>query len=81
MNQYPIEHNIEMPDGGMASNNKYPWKEMAVGDSFFVPVRDGEIPDRVMRRVQPSCCNAGHRLGKHFVIRTVEGGARVWRVE
>jgi hypothetical protein len=56
---------------------KYPFGEMAVGDSLFF---DGE-------KIGPQCkpyaaANAyAYKNGVKFAGRTVDGGVRIWRVE
>ena len=45
-----------------------------VGDSFFV--KDGTV-----KTLSRSCGTYGKRLERKFTSRTVDGGARVWRVE
>ena len=37
MSEYVIEKEVEIPT---RTRTKYPWMEMNVGDSFFVPVQD-----------------------------------------
>ncbi len=63
-----IERGIPLP-----KNNRwkrYPFAEMKVGDSFFVPSKKS--------------CNAGFYYGKRhnmkFTVRQENGGCRVWRV-
>lgn len=65
-----IESGIPMPGG----SGKYPWDEMRVGDSFFVPGKSVSAMGAV----------AGGRSARHggkYACRTVDGGVRVWRVE
>jgi hypothetical protein len=54
--------------------NNYPYEQLQVGESFWVPIV----------AMQP-LCNAnrrnGKRLGRRFVCRRDDGGVRVWRVE
>jgi len=63
---YEIEKDVPIP----ATTKKYPWNDMEVGDSFFIP--DG----------QP-CASASHRkrYGEDHTTRKVEGGIRIWRVK
>lgn len=74
---YEIEDGIEVP---VISRAKYPWREMAVGQSFFVKNRSGDG-----RRTHQHMCSvawaAKKRLGMKFSTRRVEGGVRVWRLE
>jgi hypothetical protein len=78
---YEIQRDKELPKQGRG-DRKYPWKEMQVGDSFFVP--EGDI-----RRLASAASNASRfmmgAIGKKFVCRTVteEGikGVRVFCAE
>ena len=72
---YEIERGVEMPV--IKKTAKYPFKELAVGDSFFVPDADGLSG----RRMHSTAYNYGKRYGMKFVARRVEGGMRVWRQE
>ena len=72
---YEIERGVEMPV--MKVKAKYPFKDLAVGDSFFVPDADGLSG----RRMHSTAYNYGKRYGMKFVARRVEGGMRVWRQE
>ncbi len=65
-----VDPNIPMPAGRIASR-KYPWREMAIGDSFFIP--------DVSRKSFSGPSLAAKRTGFKFTVRTVEGGLRVWR--
>lgn len=62
-----IEHGIPFPQKSV-----YPFKAMEVGDSFFVPNPKKSI--RAMASI------AGTRHGRKFLVRSIEGGVRVWRV-
>jgi hypothetical protein len=62
-----IEKGVPMP-----ARNKYPFAEMAVGDSFFVAGRSAT-------EICGNISNARKKLGFKFTTRTVEGGVRVWR--
>jgi hypothetical protein len=65
-----IEKNIPFPI------NKYPWREMELGDSFAVPLNSPATS---------ALSNVNKRYGIKFASRTVvENGARVkriWRIE
>lgn len=73
---YEIEKGIPVPKrierGGRSP--LYPFKEMGIGDSIFIP---GD------RSKHPTNWHGYYakRTGFKFVIRKVEGGFRVWRVE
>lgn len=63
-----IEKSIPMPEAW----NKYPFKDMDIGDSFLV---EGDVV-----KVR----NAAHAWGKvnnkKFSVKKVEGGHRCWRI-
>lgn len=72
---YDIERNIEMPprNGGQGARPKFPFREMDIGDSFFVE-------GRTARTFSPAIQAAQKRGRGKFSCRAVEGGIRVWRV-
>jgi hypothetical protein len=72
---YEVERGIEMPV--IRQSAKYPFKDLAVGDSFFVP--EAELVNS--KRMHSTAYNYGKRYGRKFVARRVEGGVRVWRQE
>ena len=58
--------------------NKYPFKEMEIGDSFFVDT-DGSKKEiaRALNRLAPAC----QRLKPlKFTVRTEGTGVRCWRI-
>jgi hypothetical protein len=65
-----IEKDIAIPN----LRRKYPWKDMQVGDSFF-------IEGIVITKITATAYQTGLRLGRKFLSRTVENGVRVWRIE
>jgi hypothetical protein len=71
--EFPIEKGIPIPSVRGGKIEKYPWSQLAVGDSFFVP---------------PGMRISGYRGyrsrkgdGKKFTTRKMDGGIRVWRVK
>ena len=58
----------------MSKRMTYPYKEMDVGDSFFVP--NGK-----MQTLSNANWRVGKKLGVKFTARQVEGGVRVWRTQ
>ena len=68
-----IEKNVPLPKTGSGARAKYPWKTMAVGDSFFVA--NVKPP-----RFSTTKSSAARSTGFTFTCRTVDGGTRVWRV-
>ena len=71
-----IDKNIPIPpnnsQGGRPS--KYPWRDMAVGDSF-------RVEGKTCNAVTGMASSAGKRLGMKFTVRTEDGGHRIWRTE
>lgn len=72
---YAVEKGIPIPkpkSGGAPS--KYPWDQLAVGDSFLVP-------DKTKKTFSSQLLYRGKRNGCKYIARDVEGGVRVWRVK
>lgn len=71
---FKIEDDYEIPAERQrrARRSKYPWVELDIGQSFMVK-------DALLRSMSSTACHAGKRLGKKFIVRTVDGGVRVWR--
>lgn len=61
--------------GGPAVNAKYPWRQMAIGDSFLVT-------DTSASKVgsAASSFTRFHAREMKFMVRTVKDGVRVWRI-
>ncbi len=69
MTSYVIEKGIPAP----SARGKYPFAQMEVGDSFFVP-------DKTTATFGGVLSHARKRTGFGFVMRSENGGLRVWRV-
>ena len=69
MTEFKIETGFPIP---VTSKAKYPWAEMKVGDSFFVPAK---VPSDI--NVTGAILNTGFK----FIRRSVDDGVRVWRVK
>lgn len=71
-----IEKGVPLPDKHVRW--KYPFVDMAVGDSFFVPNKDTS-------QVSAMCKRAAARSGGRFTSAKAEkdgrSGVRVWRME
>ena len=65
-----LDRNIPLPN----PRQKYPYREMNIGDSFFV---EGASLQNI--------CNQNYRNGKtlnmSFIARSEDNGIRVWRVK
>lgn len=71
---YEIEKSICIPNiAKKGPKRKYPFVDMEVGDSFFLP--------QGTKAISVSAAIQGRALNRKFVTRTVEGGMRVWRVK
>jgi hypothetical protein len=77
-----IETGIPLPTRQAPTRvSRYPYGQMEVGQSFFVPNGEDE-PDVVLRRMRQGAMWAKVRYSPaRFTARQVEGGTRVWRVE
>lgn len=69
---YPIDKNIPLPPhtGHIC---KYPFREMEVGDSFFLPRED------VGKRGRPLFSKHGQQINIKLTVRKVKDGWRIWR--
>lgn len=65
-----IDKGIPMPQ----ISKKMPYKDMEVGDSFFVP-------GMTAKKVGSNLAYAKEKTGFQFTSRTVDGGVRVWRIK
>ena len=63
-----LDKDVPLPE----ARKRYPYKEMEVGDSFFV--EGGGIQNICNQNYR-----TGKKLGKSFIARKEEGGVRVWR--
>lgn len=67
-----IEKNIPIP-ANTRKTQKYPWGEMAVGDSFYAAT---DKPENFRRNLYQQ-----NKNGKRFVGKPEANGFRVWRAE
>lgn len=76
MSEFTIEEDIPIPDAhrGLGVSPKYPFREMNIGDSFFVP-------DMKANELSARATYYGKSLNMKFTVRAVEGGARIWRTK
>ena len=75
MSEFKIEDGIPIPGQNKVRGTKYPWKELQVGQSFFVPLNGKRAAV-----VQSTLNSAGKYVGMKVATRQVEGGVRVWRI-
>ena len=64
-----LDKDVPLPE----ARKRYPYREMEVGDSFFV--EGGGIQNICNQNYR-----TGKKLGKSFIARKEDGGVRVWRV-
>lgn len=79
--QYKVDKGVPVPacQGGRISN--YPWSEMGAGDSFEVPLADGDK----IRRLQATLSRCAlSKFGKGCIATRVNSdktAVRVWRLK
>jgi hypothetical protein len=71
-----IEKGIPLPQEARGRRRLWPFADMEIGDSFFLPGESAEC-QRVLRNASS---HYQRKTGAVFATRSVEGGARVWRV-
>ena len=72
---FQIEDGIEIPALTRNTEPKYPFKQMKVGQSFFVPCTEENA-----KKVRNSISSSARSAKVRHVTRIAEGGLRVWRV-
>jgi hypothetical protein len=75
MAMFKIEKKIPVPSMTRNGTRKYPFREMAPGDSFLVT----SPPDFAV--IRASAYAAGKSLGSRFITRKEKDGIRVWRAK
>ncbi len=75
---YRIEKDVPIPARGYGRRGgtipRYPWNDMEIGDSFF-------IPNPITQDYISGARHYAQRgLKRKFITRIVEGGIRVWRI-
>lgn len=79
-----IENNIPIPpDIRSGRFKKYPFRDMAIGDSFLMPL-DGKTASQIINKLTASAYHFKIKPGGNpkfkTAMRTVEGGVRCWRI-
>jgi hypothetical protein len=67
-----VETGIPIPRSASGPKGLYPWRDLKVGDSFFIP--------NCKESVRGSLSQGAKRFNIKIATRTVEGGVRVWRI-
>ena len=79
MTDYKIEKGVPLPPGaGRKGRNKYPWYEMEVGDSCFLPDADPRAVSQAASNVARR--NNGLRFATRAVTENGVKGVRVWKI-
>lgn len=83
MKTFKIEKNKPIPTSGSGRKNwRYPFPDMAIGDSFFVPITDDVEPLQLRSRVYQAASQFAKRTeGFKFTTAKEPGGVRCWRIE
>jgi|688.fasta_scaffold2406751_2 hypothetical protein len=76
---YNIQRNVPIPSR-QGRPLKYPVDKLTVGDSFFVPMSEGN-PSTVTASATKKAKVLGIRLSIRRLEENGEAGVRVWRVE
>jgi hypothetical protein len=71
-----IEKNIPLDQNGAGRPPKYPFGDMAVGDSVFF---GGDASETMNPKLAARAYGRYH--GKKFTTRKQDGGVRIWRTE
>ena len=75
-----IEKNIPIPE--YRYSQIYPFSAMAVGDSFAIKVSDGNVNrSKISSAVRSACSVWGKRNNQEYVVRSLKGEIRVWRIK
>lgn len=74
-----VEANIPIPVGDNRGIRKYPWRLMNIGDSFLVLADEGVSKTQLMNRLSSTKQSVCKKSTLKYVMRSVDGGVRVWR--
>jgi hypothetical protein len=73
-----IEKNVPAPKHSTRSG-KYPFKDMVIGDSFFIA---DENPEPIRKKISAAACMFCKKNDKYkFKTQVFDTGVRVWRVQ
>lgn len=75
--QFIVEANIPAPHAGRGRKTQFPFREMKIGDSFFVAAETK--PSQAVRTSAYQFASKNKEF--RFVTRGEKGGVRVWRIE
>ena len=77
MTEFMIEKNVPLAKKCSGRKAKYPWRDLEIGDSFFVPNPPKDHTGSIINMAGPTST----RLKKKFVQRKENGVIRIWRIE
>lgn len=78
---FAIEKNIPMAQLASCSRKFYPFAEMEIGDSFFVPASAEYTTRQLVSRMGSSTRHAAKKHSpKKWACRKQADGVRVWRI-
>ena len=77
MSLYQIERKVPFVPISKTRQTKYPFPDMKIGDSFFVPADN----TKAIPRVRSAASLWAQKYNRKLVTRVVDGGVRVWRVK
>lgn len=73
--QYKIERGIPIPPRNRGTRDpKYPFRDLRVGDSFYVPNKKVQDLSRVAQYW-------AHKDNTKFSFRSIDDGVRCWRIK
>ena len=82
--EFIIDKDIPFPED-TRSSAKYPFQHMDVGDSLFLPLKEGDNAKRMKNRLSQATRTYGKKQDpeRHFIIRyrleNEISGVRIWR--
>lgn len=76
-----VEENIPLPPSAtMKGSSKYPFKKLEIGDSFFIPVKEGKAIESLQRSII-STNQTGIKITTRTIAENGVRGIRTWRVK
>ena len=82
---YIIDKGVPLPDDMRGGGTIYPFDQLEVGDSIFIPLKEGDNGQRLKNRLAQSTRTYGKKQDpeQHYIIRyrleNELSGVRIWR--
>ena len=82
---YVIDKGVPLPDDMRGGGTIYPFDQLEVGDSIFIPLKEGDNGQRLKNRLAQSTRTYGKKQDpeQHYIIRyrleNELSGVRIWR--